>query len=323
MERAAGGGGAVKADAPAIELEGVAKRYGTVEALRGVSFALPQGGRVALVGHNGAGKTTLMKLMLGLARPSGGRLRVLGRDPAEGAAETRRRLGWLPENVNFNPALTGRELLRFFAGLKGEPVTAADVLLDRVGLGAAARRRVGTYSKGMRQRLGLAQALLGGPRVLLLDEPTTGLDPQVRQEMYDVLTELAGRGTTVLLSSHALEELEGRVDRVVILDHGRVVADGPVDELRRLARLPARLRLTLAGEEVPDWAGPDARRLAAGVVEVPCPAEARMAVLRRAAADPRVADLDLVPPTLDELYAHFLRARPGGDAGAGGRGSRA
>ncbi|GGG44122.1 hypothetical protein GCM10010964_34370 [Caldovatus sediminis] len=107
-------------------------------------------------------------------------------------------------------------------------------------------RHVGTYSKGMRQRRGLAQPLIGAPRVLLLDEPTTGLDPEMRQRLYDILAELAGGGTTVLLSSHALPELEGRVERVVILDRGRLVADGPLDELRRLARLPLRLRLTLA-----------------------------------------------------------------------------
>lgn len=301
----------MKADLPVIALEGVAKRYGAVEAVRDVSFALPPGARVALVGHNGAGKTTLMKLMLGLIRPSAGRLRVLGQDPAEGMAETRRRLGWLPENVTFNPALTGRELLRFFAGLKGEPLASADALLERVGLGGAARRRVGGYSKGMRQRLGLAQALLGSPRALLLDEPTTGLDPAVRQGLYDMLAELAGGGTTVLLSSHALEELEGQVERVVILDHGRVVADGTLGELRGLARLPVRLRLALAGEAVPEWLGAAgaARPLGPGRYELSCAPEAKMELLRRVAADPRVADLDLLPPTLDELYSHFLRLR--------------
>jgi Cu-processing system ATP-binding protein len=301
----------VRAEAPAIALEGVAKRYGTVEAVSDVSFALPQGGRVALVGHNGAGKTTLMKLMLGLARPSAGRILVLGRDPAEGAAETRRRIGWLPENVTFNGALTGREVLRFFARLKGEPASAADAMLERVGLADAARRRVGTYSKGMRQRLGLAQALIGAPRALLLDEPTTGLDPEVRQGLYDTLADLSGAGTTVLLSSHALEELEGRVERVVILDRGRLVADGAMAELRRLARLPLRLRLTLAeaGAAPPEWLGSagDLRQLGTDIVELACAPEEKMALLRRAADDARIADIELQAPTLDELYAHFLR----------------
>ena len=308
--------GPVKADLPVIELEGVAKRYGAIEAVRDVSFALPQGSRVALVGHNGAGKTTLMKLMLGLTRPSAGSLRVLGEDPTAGAAETRRHLGWLPESVTFNPALTGRELLRFFARLKGEPAASADALLQRVGLGPAARRRVGTYSKGMRQRLGLAQALLGNPRALILDEPTTGLDPEVRQGLYGILADLAGSGTTVLLSSHALQELEGRVERVVILGQGRVVADGTMEELRRLARLPVQLRLTLADGSLPDWLGAATtwRRIDSRVVELSCPPEAKMALLHRATADSRIADLDLLRPTLDELYAHFLRG--GGEPGA-------
>ena len=302
----------MKADLPPIALEGVAKRYGAVEAVRDVSFALPQGARVALVGHNGAGKTTLMKLMLGLARPSAGRVLMLGHDPAEGGREMRRHIGWLPENVTFNGALTARELLRFFARLKGESPAQADALLERIGLGAASRRRVGTYSKGMRQRLGLAQALLGAPRALLLDEPTTGLDPEVRQGLYDTLARLADGGTTVLLSSHALEELEGRVERVLILDRGRLVAAGSMAELRGLARLPLRLRVTLAeGSAPPEWlaeAG-ELRGFGGRMVELACAPEAKMALLRHAAEDARVADVELHAPTLDELYAHFLRGQ--------------
>ena len=147
--------------------------------------------------------------------------------------------------------------------------------------------------------------------MLLLDEPTTGLDPQVRQELYDILAGLSGAGTTVLLSSHALEELEGRVERVVILDRGRLVADGTTAELHRIARLPLRLRLTLAkaGAAAPEWLAPadGVRRLDAQIVELSCAPEDKMALLRRATDDPRIADLELQPPTLDELYAHFLR----------------
>jgi Cu-processing system ATP-binding protein len=196
------------AEKATIEVERVTKRFGAVEAVRGVSFDLPEGRTVALVGHNGAGKTTLLKMMLGLIRPSQGCIRVLGEDPASGAFAARRRLGFLPENVSFNAALTCRETLSFYARLKREPATSVPKLLDRVGLSAAADRRVGTYSKGMRQRLGLAQALLGEPRVLLLDEPTTGLDPALRQSFYEIVQGLRDRGATVFLSSHALTELE-------------------------------------------------------------------------------------------------------------------
>lgn len=302
----------MRADAPAIALEQVAKRYGKVEAVREVSFTLPQGVLAALVGHNGAGKTTLMKMMLGLARPTAGRMLVLGLDPSAGGIEARRQLGCLPENVTFNAALTGREMIRFFARLKGESTKAADGLLERVGLGAAAGRRIGTYSKGMRQRLGLAQALLGSPRLLLLDEPTTGLDPEVRQGFWSILAEFVARGTTVLLSSHALEELEGKAERVIILDRGRVVADGAMDELRRLARLPVRMRVRLAAGAPRDWLPADAvvlREHDACVVELACAPEEKMDLLRRVVAEGRAADLDLLPPTLDELYAHFLQGR--------------
>lgn len=303
----------MRADIPAIALEQVAKRYGSVEAVRGVSFALPQGVLAALVGHNGAGKTTLMKMMLGLARPTAGRLQVLGRDPTAGGSEARRQLGWLPESVTFNAALTGREIIRFLARLKGEAPRAGDALLERVGLGAAATRAIGTYSKGMRQRLGLAQALLGEPRLLLLDEPTTGLDPEVRQGFWAILAEFVARGTTVLLSSHALEELQGKVSRVIILDHGRVVADGAMDELRRLARLPVRMRVTLAADAPREWIPPDAtvqRQEAGGwIIEMTCAPEDKMEMLRRIASEGGATDLDLLPPTLDELYAHFLQGQ--------------
>jgi len=303
-----------------VRLSGVSKRYGAATAVRDVSFALPAGQCVALVGHNGAGKTTLIKLMLGLVRPSAGAVQVLGEDPAAGAFAARRRLGCLPENVSFDAALTGRETLAFYARLKREPVSKALALLDRVGLGSAASRRVGTYSKGMRQRLGLAQALLGEPRVLLLDEPTTGLDPEVRQSFYGIIGELRDRGATVLLSSHALTELEDRAERVIIMNRGVMVANGSLERLRRLARLPVRLRVTSGNgafaADPADWLGPVEgwRRLDGGcATEIACAGEAKMAVLRRLAdAGPgRVADLDVVPPTLDELYAHFLRSQEG------------
>jgi Cu-processing system ATP-binding protein len=298
-----------------VEIRNVVKRFGKVEAVRDVSFTLPEGETVALVGHNGAGKTTLMKLMLGLIRPTEGKLTVLGDDPAAGEFSARRRLGYLPENVAFNAALTGRETLAFYARLKREPAQSATALLERVGLTHAADRRVGTYSKGMRQRLGLAQALLGEPRVLLLDEPTTGLDPALRHSFYEIVEKLRGHGATVLLSSHALTELEERAGRVIIMNRGIKVADGTLDELRRVARLPTRIRLkvTDAGlANVPDWLGPLGgwRRMNGHMVEIDASPESKIEVLRRATdAGAPVEDLDVVPPTLDELYAHFLRSQ--------------
>jgi len=300
--------------AATIRVREVTKRFGKVDAVRAASFDLQQGETVALVGHNGAGKTTLIKLMLGLIRPTSGSIEVLGDDPAAGQFAARRQLGFLPENVAFNPGLTGRETLAFYARLKRQPAFGIAPLLDRVGLTAAADRRVGTYSKGMRQRLGLAQALLGEPRVLLLDEPTTGLDPALRQSFYDTVEELRGRGATVLLSSHALTELEERAGRVIIMNRGIKVADGSLGELRRIARLPTRIRLKVTERglaSLSEWLGPADtwRRINGRTVEVDASPEGKIGLLRRATDETApVEDLDVVPPTLDQLYAHFLRS---------------
>lgn len=298
-----------------VEIRDVTKRFGKVEAVRDVSFALPEGETIALVGHNGAGKTTLLKLMLGLIRPSSGSIRVLGEDPTAGEFAARRHLGYLPENVSFNSALTGRETLAFYARLKRESSGALAPLLERVGLGHAADRRVGTYSKGMRQRLGLAQTLLGAPRILLLDEPTTGLDPALRQSFYDIIEELREQGATVLLSSHALTELEERAGRVVIMNQGVKVADGSLDELRHIARLPTRIRLKVAAAGLADVQSRlapfgDSRRINGHILEIDAASDRKIELLRRATAEGApIEDIDVAPPTLDELYVHFLRSQ--------------
>jgi Cu-processing system ATP-binding protein len=284
-----------------VRVAGVTKHYGRIAAVTDVSFDLAKSEMVALIGHNGAGKTTLMKLMLGLIRCTRGSIEVLGDNPAAGQFAGRRHLGYLPENVSFDAALTGRETQTFYARLKREPVAKALELLDMVGLGPAAARRVGTYSKGMRQRLGLAQALIGRPWVLLLDEPTTGLDPELRQTFYEVIQRLAAEGTTVLLSSHALTELEERAGRVIIMNHGNKVADGSIEELRRLARLPTKIRLKVSGlesGEVPAWLPTDAscRRLNGHIVEIDAAPEQKIDLLHRATAKgSSVEDLDVVP----------------------------
>ncbi|RJF74004.1 ABC transporter ATP-binding protein [Rhodopseudomonas palustris] len=293
-----------------ISVTDVEKHYRAVRALRGVSFDLQPGRLSALVGHNGAGKTTLIKLMLGLIRATSGAIRVLGEDPAAGEFAGRRLLGYLPENVAFNTGLTGRETLAFYARLKHIAPAAAWPLLDRVGLAHAADRKVGTYSKGMRQRLGLAQALLGRPRVLLLDEPTTGLDPALRQTFYDICDELRRDGATVLISSHALTELEDRAEHVLIMNRGLLVVQGTMDELRHISRLPIRVTIDMASnaDALPPWLG-DAARTTRGVVMLARNDADKMMLLREAAADPRVRNIEIAAPTLDDLYAHFLQSQ--------------
>ena len=293
-----------------VALDNVSKTFGAIRAVRDVSFSLGEGEIVALVGHNGAGKTTLIKMMLGLIRPTAGTVRVLGGNPAD-TAEVRTRLGYLPENVSFNPALTGRETLQFYSALKRAGRGHVEVLLERVGLAEAADRRVRTYSKGMRQRLGLAQALLGAPKVLLLDEPTTGLDPALRRDFYRFLEELRGEGATILLSSHALSELEGRTDHVVIMGRGEKIADGTLDELRRIARLPTRIRVRLAEDEKRSAIEGGWRAVNGHMLEIDAAPGEKVALVR-SAVGAAIADLDVTPPTLDELYAHFQDSQEAG-----------
>ena len=238
-----------------ITLSHLGKTFGRHVAVDDVDLDLAEGECIGLVGHNGAGKSTLIKLMLGLFLPTSGSVRVLGADPAgSAAAPSRAALGYLPENVAFQPSMTGIETLSFYARLKRQPVRVVPDLLDRVGLAAVGRRRVGTYSKGMCQRLGLAQALLGNPRALLLDEPTSGLDPAARQDLYAIMRGLRDDGACVLISSHALAELEGQADRVVVMSRGRKVADGTLSTLRQLAGIRPLLRMRLNGGRIVETA---------------------------------------------------------------------
>ncbi|MBF0294652.1 MAG: ABC transporter ATP-binding protein [Magnetococcales bacterium] len=292
-----------------IAVEALVKQFPRHRALDGISFAIPPGVCVALLGHNGAGKSTLMKLLLGLTLPTSGSVRVLGEDPARAALTFRRQLGFLPENVIFHDMLTGTDTLAFYARLKGEGSERCLGLLERVGLAHAAGRRVKTYSKGMRQRLGLAQALLGRPRLLLLDEPTTGLDPMLRQEFYRIIQELRGEGVTVLLSSHLLTELEARTDLAIILRQGSLRAYGSLEELRARAALPARLRVVTQEPErlARMLEGIPLALREPGWVELECPVEEKMALLRRVAqlgAD-LVRDVEVQLPSLDDVYVHF------------------
>lgn len=294
---------------PALVFENAGKDYSGQTVLDGVSMALPEGRCVALIGHNGAGKTTLMKLALGLIRPTRGCVTVLGATPAGAGKAFRRKLGFLPENVAFHDELTGTDTLTFYARLKGADRKDVSTLLERVGLAKASSRRVKTYSKGMRQRLGLAQALLGAPRLLLLDEPTTGLDPVLRQEFFQIIRDLTKRGTTVVLSSHILTELEARTDIAAILRDGRLAAFGDLETLRRQAGLPVTVHVkgnaaAIAGR----LNGAFHKVLAADKrsIDIDCPPAQKMMLLRTLSDyGDLCSDVDVKVPSLDDLYLHY------------------
>jgi Cu-processing system ATP-binding protein len=231
---------------PLLELTGLHKRYGRHAVLRGVELSIAPGSHVGLVGNNGQGKTTLLRIVMGLLRPDSGSVRLRGASLGFPRRQEQKRLfGYLPEAVSFYPGLTGRRTLHYLAALKGVPRDQVAPLLDVVGLAHAADARVKTYSKGMRQRLGLAQALLGDPAMLLLDEPTNGLDPDGIREFYAILERLMDRDVAILTASHLLSEIEVRLDGMALLRDGRLVEAAPIPELVARAGLPTRIFFSL------------------------------------------------------------------------------
>lgn len=293
----------------AVTIDHTSKTYKRATVLDDVSFVLPEGRCLALIGHNGAGKTTLMKLILGLISPSAGRVEVLGEVPTQAGTDFRRKLGFLPENVSFHDELSGADTIAFYARLKSISAAQGQDLLDRVGLTAAAGRRVRTYSKGMRQRLGLAQALLGNPRLLLLDEPTTGLDPVLRQEFFRIIRELTDGGTTVILSSHILTELEARTDLAAILRDGQLVAYGDLEALRAQAGLPVVVRVKGNAKAISsklNGAFPKTLHEAEQAIDINCQPASKMKLLKTLAGfGDLCTDVEIHPPSLDDLYLHY------------------
>ncbi len=238
-----------------IVVEGLTKRYGTVTAVDDLSFAVRAGAVTGFLGPNGAGKTTALKVIVGLARPTAGRALINGSPVASVAADARL-LGVYIEPCGAHPGRSARNHLRSLAALAGLPRGRVDEVLAIVGLEHAAGRRVGTYSTGMRQRLGLASAVLGDPQILVLDEPLNGLDPQGIRWLRTFVREHAASGKTVLLSSHVLSEAAQTVDDVVVIHKGRLVRQGSIDELAQvggggvLVSTPTRERLARAVERV-------------------------------------------------------------------------
>jgi ABC-2 type transport system ATP-binding protein len=304
--------------AAAIEVEGVSKGFGPVQALHDVTLHAASGSVLALLGPNGAGKTTLLRILTTLLPPDAGRARVCGVDVVGDAGRVRQLIGVTGQTVALDAALTGRQNLRFIARLHGlDRSTArqrADELLDRLRLDEAADRLVGTYSGGMRRRVDVAAGLVGHPRVVFLDEPTTGLDPVSRLEVWDVIGELVEGGTTVVLTTQYLDEADRHADHVVVIDHGHVMAAGSPNQLKHT--FPAnRLEITLddpanatrAQDVLTDQWGPLVTDTRTQTLTISVPTERAAGTVAAVAAaldqaGVAVAELAVRRTTLDEVF---------------------
>ncbi|ORT59040.1 ATP-binding cassette domain-containing protein [Streptomyces sp. CB03238] len=302
--------------ADAIVVEGVRKRYGDKQALDGLDLVVGRGTVHGVLGPNGAGKTTAVRVLATLLRHDEGTARVAGYDVRARPDEVRRRIGLLGQHAALDEGLSGRQNLEMFGRLHHlgarRAGARADELLERFGLADTGRKAVKQYSGGMRRRLDLAASLITEPEVLFLDEPTTGLDPRGRAEVWNSVRSLVGGGTTVLLTTQYLEEADQLADRISVVDRGRVIADGTADELKG----------KVGGDRI-DVVVRDVRHLAAAAALVPAgahvdedrrlvsaPVEDRMAALTRVVRDLESAgieaeDIAVRRPTLDEVFLHL------------------
>lgn len=310
-----------------VQLDQVKKNFGGVAAIKMLSLTIDEGEVLGLFGHNGAGKTTTMKLILGLLQPTEGSVSVFGRSPTSAHfSDYRYRLGFLPENVSFYQQLTGKEVLTYFAKLKKVNKSRINQLLEEVGLSHAQNRKVKTYSKGMKQRLGLAQALLTEPRLLLLDEPTVGLDPIATQDFYGMVDQLKKSGCSVILCSHVLPGVEKHIDRAAILGGGQLQALGTLADLRAQAELPIKIQIN--GELNQDILCSEFENKVTRInqtdgqaLELLTTHTDKMQVLREIMKHPGISDIDVHTPSLEQIYRYFVEGRGENDSTSNGNSS--
>lgn len=293
----------------AIEVRGLVKRYGDVTAVDGLDLTIESGEVFALLGPNGAGKTTTLRILLGLLRADAGSVTLLGGDPWEDATDLHRRLAYVPGDVTLWPNLTGGEVIDLLARLRGGiDAGRRGRLLERFDLDPTKKCR--TYSKGNRQKVALVAALASDVELLLLDEPTAGLDPLMEASFREVIAAEAGDGRTVLLASHILSEVEALCDRVSIVRAGTIVESGTLAELRHLTRTSVEVKLVGAVPPLEGMAGVHDLAVDGSVARFTVAADAMNDVLRTLTAA-GVADLVAHPPTLEELFLRHYRVEAG------------
>ncbi|MFF4381386.1 ABC transporter ATP-binding protein [Kitasatospora sp. NPDC001547] len=305
---------------PVIELRSLTKRYGDTVGIEGLDVSVEAGEVFGLLGPNGAGKTTTLRCLVGLLGPTDGQVRVLGLDPVADHRRLAPSIGYLPGELRLYPELTGQQTLGLLAALQGAPVPRRRELCERLKLSRAdLARPVGEYSRGMKQKLGLVQSLQHRPPVVVLDEPSEGLDPLVQETFYELLAEETAAGRTVLLSSHVLPEVQRTCGRVAIVRHGRLVTVRSVAELRQARARRVRLLLDdgrgarplgPAERWSPRWDGPR--------VELMVPPDEVVAAVRTLLADQPVADLTVEEAGLDEAFLDLYRSVGAEDPGGAG-----
>jgi Cu-processing system ATP-binding protein len=299
----------------AVDIEKVCKHYGDFDAVSNLSLQIPERQVIALIGHNGAGKTSLLKMILGVTKPSSGRIRLWGQSLQGDRSFNRDQIGFLPEVANFTDAMSGIEMLKFFARIKQQPLAQCAQLLERVGLSNAARGKIKTYSKGMRQRLGLAQALLGNPKLLILDEPTTGLDPDLRRDFYAIVYERQQQGATIIISTHSLAEIEIQADSIAILKKGRLLAQGSVSQLCERTGINTRVQLDVEASVADDLVAKlgeryPVSRIAEGKLEFSCQNGDKLKLLEDLfSSGVRLQDIRIQTPRLDDIYSYYMEGR--------------
>ena len=300
-----------------IETQGLTKRYGQVVAVDDLNLRLSAGEVFGMLGPNGSGKTTTILMLLGLTEPTSGTARVLGEDPARNPLAVKRRVGYLPDSVGFYDELTARENLGYTASLNGMSAKEADARIDevltRMGLRDVADRLAGAYSRGMRQRLGLADVLLKRPQVAILDEPTVGLDPEAAHEFLALIRALKADGITVLLSSHLLHQVQAVCDRVGLFNKGKMVLEGTVEGLSQQVLGGAyRVTVETVGEDIERALTgiPGALRVTRqrpGVYVLDTKEDVRGEVARRVAATrANLIGIALERTSLDEVYTRYF-----------------
>jgi len=302
-----------------IEASGLTKRYGAATAVDGVSFTINRGEIFGLLGPNGAGKTTTILMMLGLTEVTDGTVRVMGYDPVREPLQVKRLVGYLPDTVGFYDHMTAADNLRYTAGLIGIPVAQRDAriasALDRVGLGDVRNKHVGNFSRGMRQRLGLAEIVMKEVSIAILDEPTSGLDPHATAELLDMIRSLKREGVAVLVSSHLLERVQSICDRVALFHAGRIALLGTVPEL---ARQVLGGGYTVEVEADGGQALADRLAVVPGVRSVEQPAPGRYRLLAEGDMRPQAAaavvnaggqlrHLSVEAPSLDAIYNRYFQ----------------